>query len=121
MTARDDLSQAIGEYEALLLQFKELDPDISDHRREAIQLRRQFTDILAAILASGEAAFAGTELGGQFRSEFSKMRSAVAYHQASWPIVAVDHDDAAYCASEATTRDACHNFIAWARNALDLK
>lgn len=121
MTARDDLVQAVGEYEALLHQFKALDPNISDHRREAIQMRRELTNTIGAIAASGGAFFAGTDLDGNFRTEFSKMRSAVAHHQASWPIVAINHDDAGYVASETATRAACHNFIVWVRKVLNLK
>jgi hypothetical protein len=121
MTMRDDLLRAVGEYEALLLRSRELDPDISEHLHEAIQLRRLLTDQISAIASLGGAVFSGNDLQGNFRNELSKMRSAVAYHQASWPIVAVDHDDTEYFASETKTREACQNFIVWMRKALDLK
>jgi hypothetical protein len=121
MAARDDLLQAVAEYEALLLRFGELDPDIAHHLHEAIQLRRRLADTIVAIAALGGVVFARTDLEGNFRNELSKMRSAVAYHQASWPIVAVDHDDSEYRESETRTRDACQNFIVWVRMALDPK
>lgn len=117
MTARDNLLQAIQELQDLLSHSSTLNADVPEHRMKAIQLRRQFSKTFGAIAASGNDLFAGSEREGTFRNEFSKMRSAMALHQASWPIVAVNYDDPAYRASEATVRRSSQHFIAWVTTA----
>jgi hypothetical protein len=72
--------------------------------------------VLADIHASG-SAIADPVFNNAFRSQFSKMRSAMALHHASWPVVAIDLDDPAYQASIQTQREACRIFFAWVRSA----
>lgn len=115
MATREELLQAVQEYEAILRRSAELDANIPDHRKEAIKIRRQISEQLAAISSAARDAFPDRPSDTAFKNEFSKMRSAMAFHQASWPIVSVDYDDAAYRDSEARLRNSCQEFIAWVR------
>ncbi|WP_287459374.1 hypothetical protein [Sphingomonas sp.] len=120
MTARDDLIRAVHEYEALLTHSAGLNAEVPDHRKEAIQVRRRISEMLAAIASTGNVFFAGGAQGVTFNGHFSKMRSTMAYHQASWPVVSVNYEDADYRASETKARKSCQEFIAWVNNVLDV-
>ena len=118
MSDRDDLRRTVDELEDLLRQSANLSDDLDDHRRRGIELRREIGQKVAAIGSLVEKAFDAASEQGSFRSEFSKMRSAMAYHQASWPIVSIKPDDAGYIASVAALREANRHFISWVRAAL---
>ena len=118
MSAKIDLSRAIDDYEKALSRSAGLGDRSMDNRRQAIQLRRDMSDRIAAIALHGREAFARSERANEFHKEFSMMRSAMAYHQASWPVVLVDNDDTGYQASVRSVREANQRFIAWVRHAL---
>lgn len=120
MTARDDLIRVVHEYEALLAHSAGLNAEVPDHRKEAIQVRRWISEKLAAIASTGNVFFAGGPQGVIFNGHFSKMRSTMSYHQASWPVVSVNYKDANYRASEAKARKSSQEFIAWVNNVLEV-
>lgn len=117
MPERDELMKAVDSYETILRQSAGLRDGQTDRRREAVQLRRVISQRIAEINAHGDAFFEGSSVYSVFRSEIAKMRSAVAYHQASWPIVSIRPDDLSYQASVAAVREANRSFIAWIRSA----
>lgn len=119
MTARAELSSAVSELEALFRRSAELATEDRDaNRREAVALRRAIAERNGAILALGEQAFEDSERRTAFRSEFSRMRSALALHRASWPIVSIVLTDPAYVTSVQTSREAHRRFVDWVRAAL---
>lgn len=118
MIARENLLRAVQEYEAILARSAQLDANLPDHRKEAIKIRRQISDVLAAISFAAKDVFQDPVSDTHFRNEFSKMRSAIAFHQASWPVVSVDYADPEYTVSESGVRASCSEFIQWVRNAL---
>lgn len=118
MTARDDLLLAIREYETILLRSAGLSSTSGPDRREAVRLRRLISEKIAAIGIAGRSAFQDRPDKNAFHDGFSRMRSAVAYHQASWPIVAVDSASADYQLSIVRVRAANQAFIEWVRRTI---
>ena len=116
---KEPLLQAINKLEATFRQATELaSNDCKDSRKEGIQLRRVVADQLATIFSIANLAFDGSELHEAFRSEFSRMRSTMAHHHASWPIVAIDLKNPDYLLSAAQMRKSNGAFIAWVKKAL---
>lgn len=112
------LLSAVDAYEEILRQSARLRNGETDRRREAVQLRRLISQRIAEISSVGDAVFAATDTHAAFRDEFARMRSAVAYHQASWPIVGVEPMNPHYQESVQAVREANRHFIAWVRSAL---
>jgi len=90
-------------------------------RHDLIQLRRQLALQIAKVGQLAEPIFAATEAGTahEYRSRFSRMRSAAALHQANWPAVRLGEDIEQYRASAVGVRQANKEFVAWVRGALD--
>jgi len=119
VTHRDELLRAIDALEATLHQSAELaDDEKADNRGAGIKLRRLIAEQVAAVGSFGEQAFGEGIQIGTFRQEFSKMRAALASHQATWPIIAINRGDPNYIASVKALRETNRKFIAWARNTL---
>jgi hypothetical protein len=118
VTGRDELRRLVDDFEDALRQSAELTEGLEDHRKHGLELRRQISAKLAMIGSLGEQAFDPGDRQQAFRSEFSKMRSAMAYHQASWPIVSIRPEDPDYLASVRSLREANRTFISWAKAAL---
>jgi hypothetical protein len=90
--------------------------------RELIALRRKLAEQIAVVGQLGDAIFVqrgDDTLLRTYRSGFSRMRSAVALHQANWPAVMLGERPDEYRASAVTARDASREFIEWARRTLD--
>jgi len=119
VTGRDKLLAAIDLLEASFAQAVKLgDDNFIEHRKEVIQLRRVILEQNSAIAALCDEAFGNSEGREAFRAAFSKMRSAMAHHQASWPVVSINFESLDYIASLQAMRDANRNFITWVRSAL---
>jgi len=118
MSQRDDLGRLIDELESLLRQSADLAQGLDGNRKRGIELRREIGATIARIGSVGEGVF--DEAGDQpaFRQEFSKLRSAMAFHQASWPIVAVEPENPDYITSVQSLRETNRNFISWVRATL---
>ena len=119
MTGRQKLLDAVNALEAAFAQGAKLgDNNFSEHRKEVIQLRRLIAAQTSSIGPLCEEAFEQAEEQQAFRSEFSKMRSAMALHQASWPVVSIDFENPDYLSSLRSMQEAHRKFVAWARIAL---
>lgn len=116
MCQAKDLLHLLSEYEATLRQSAEL-PEGGDnvHRKTAVALRRRMADQIASLAAVGETVFANDVRKADFRNRISRVRTAMALHQASYPIVAIDRQDAAYRTSVSAVRAANDGFIRWVR------
>ena len=117
MSKTGELKVELDNLEALLLRSAGLGEGLDKHRKKGVEYRRQIGEKVALIGSLGEHAF-GSETRAEFRREFSKLRSALALHQASWPIVAIDVANAQYQASVQTLRETSRSFISWVRSAL---
>ena len=106
---------AVRDLETTLRRSRQLiDVDFHEHRKEAIQQRREVSARLAQLsAAAGTIEDPGVQHA--FRNEFSKLRSAMALYQASWPVVSIDHDNPEYCASLEAMRSAYGRFFDWIR------
>lgn len=119
MTERARLLQAVNELEATFRQSFGLgDHDFKDNRKEAIQLRRVISDQMATISAIANLAFDGSAMHTTFRSEFAIMRSTMAFHHASWPVVAIDLENPDYLLSAAKLRETNDGFTVWLKSVL---
>lgn len=118
MSSRDELVRAVDDFEKANQRSIALGDDTVDQRRRAVQFRRETWEIVAEIAAHGPNAFAGQEWKAKFRDAFWTMRSTMALHQASWPVVSADKDAATYQASVKKVREENQRFIAWARQAV---
>lgn len=119
MTERARLVQAVNELETTIrASFQLGDVDFKDNRKEAIRLRRVISEKMAELSSIADQILAGTELHDRFRSEFAQMRSTMAFHHASWPIVAIELENPEYLQSAAKLRETNDRFIRWLRGAL---
>lgn len=118
--SKNNLLSAVDKLQATFRKSVSLaDSDFGDKRRDAVLLRRAIATCLPPILSASETAFDDGEARKAFRSEFPRMRSLMALHYASWPVVAVDRDDPTCVASLQSHREGVFNFIAWVRAATD--
>lgn len=118
MTGRETLLDAVNTLEVALAQSAKLGNNLNEHRKEVVQLRRVILAQNSVIGSLCDEAFEKPERREAFRREFSQMRSAMAFHQASWPVVAVDLENPDYIASVNSVRDANRRFITWVRTTL---
>lgn len=116
---QEKLLEAVTQFEATLRQSASLgNQNFKENRSQAVKLRLLMAHHLTAISSLGDQAFDGDTRHGPFRSEFAKMRSHMALHHASWPIVAIDLEDPAYLASVKDLRKSNERFIGWVKQAL---
>lgn len=119
---RAELVAAIDEFETTLHRSASLARDNFEGRKlEAITLRRKIADHRTAISSLIATALADTDLQSTFRSQFSKLCAAIAFHQASWPVISIDLESPEYQASISDVRAAYAAFFHWARQALALR
>ncbi len=115
MSTRNDLLKAVTALEDTFRRSADLGGDeFRSNRREVVHLRREIGSRMSE-LAAVIAALDEADLRERCRAEISRMRAAVALHHASWPVVAIDLEEAGYKASIHTMRCAYRQFIEWAR------
>lgn len=112
MDSKQDLLREVQALENTLQHSASLGDDA---RPEKVNLRRKLAEHRAKISAIGESVFADKPQQDAFRAEFSKMRTAMALHHASWPIVAIDRTNPRYEASVQSEREANRRFVDWVR------
>jgi hypothetical protein len=89
-------------------------------RKVAVTLRRRIAEQIATVSEAGELVFNALERRSEFRTRISRMKTAMALHQASYPIVSIDRRDPDYRASVAVAalRAANGSFFDWVRTEL---
>jgi hypothetical protein len=89
-------------------------------KHDLIRLRRELAAQIAKVGEAAEPIFGTAEhvLSQDYRTRFSRMRSAAAIHQADWPAVRLGEDVERYKASALGVREANKAFVAWVRAAL---
>ena len=93
----------------------------ADRKRDLVAMRRILSErigMLPDAATQPGAPFADPPLSDEFQARFSKMRSAVALHQATWSVVLIDDAPDSYRASAAHATATTRDFILWARAAL---
>jgi len=117
--SREALIASVNAFELTLTgSLGRKDSDFDEHRKAAIEQRRQIATHRAEISALSEQSIDSPELRSAFRSRFSALCSALALHQASWPVVSIDLENPDYQASRESTRAKYREFFAWAKSAL---
>ena len=85
--------------------------DLIDHRRK---LAEQMIE-MGRVADSFFARLDRPALLQVYRDKFSRMRSAAAMHQASWPAVRLNEADDEYQRSVSAVREANRDFVDWLR------
>lgn len=95
MIVADEIEKYCTDYHDLGLRLADI---LSFHedgwKKRSIAQRRETQELFSNWRSALEAA--DKDKSGQARDAFSKMRSAIALHQAEWPVVAIDLDDPEY-------------------------
>lgn len=119
MEIKDQLLHALAEFEAAIQESYSLaDSDFDAKRRRGVELRRLISEKREEVGRLGERWVAGTSNVGAFREEFAKMRSAMAEHHATWPLVRIDLSDPQFRESSQASREATYRFMEWIRRTL---
>lgn len=119
MGERDELLRAVDRLESLLRQVGDLIGNrATDNRKAILEARRLIAEQISIVAKLGTDVAAKQERAHEFRGEFSKLRSAIALHQASWPVVSINVNDPLYQKSVAQSREAYGSFLAWLKRSL---
>ncbi|WP_218042364.1 hypothetical protein [Sphingobium fuliginis] len=119
MDDRKPLISSINAFEAMLTKSSvRNDRDFASHKKMAIEQRREISKYRAEIPRLAEQCLESAELRNAFRARFSALCTALALHQALWPVVAIDSNDQGYQASRDAARAKYREFFAWAKAAL---
>src|SRR5262245_1694899 len=115
-------ADALTELERILTTMAEMskrtDPD---WKREFIEMRRQLQLQLTTVVNAAdrcEKIKRNPQAAAQLREGWTKMRSALALHQANWPAVKIDKTDAGYIESVSKTRTVNWAFVELARQII---
>ncbi len=116
------ISEALTKLEAVQSALAKIATRTDDGRRhELIQLRRNLTAQIGEVGKLAEPFFANladTGILQAYRDKFSRMRSATAMHQASWPAARLELSDDSYKQSANAADNANRNFIDWTQKTL---
>ena len=114
--ALDALEQTLHDIERVAVRTD------TDRRRDLIEQRRalsaRMTEVQQRGVGPGSPFAADEALQIEFQRYFSKVRNAVALHQATWSVVLIDDAPAGYLESSRAASAALREFIAWSREAL---
>lgn len=110
---------AVAVLEAALKESADLGGDrFLQNRKRVIDLRRQIMACISNVSVAGQQAFADTAHSASFRAGYARMRTAMALHHASWPVIAIDMDNPNYQASIQAMRLEYRAFIRWSQTAV---
>ena len=121
MPAAADILRELEKLEKLQIELAAIASRSDERRRhDLIDLRRKQAEqhVVLDRVVGPFFADADTAIAREYREAYSRMRSAAAIHQASWPAVSIDEANGAYAQSASGVRDANRHFVAWVRKAL---
>ena len=115
MSATVELLKAIDSFEKEL----RVSANLPQHnRKEMVQVRRRIANHVMRIASLIPERCNDSQRYCALRKGISKVRHAMAYHQASWPIVSIDFSDPDYLSSVRAMREVNRSFVDEARTAL---
>lgn len=122
MDSLQAFSDALAELERILTAMAETSKRTDDAwKKEFIEMRRQLQLQLTALTAAAAKCTHirnNPEAAAKLREGWTRMRSALALHQASWPAVRIDRADPAYLESVKKTRATNWEFVELARQII---
>lgn len=125
MTSLGELLRAIDTLERIQNDLASIASRTDEQRkRDLIALRRDISAQIALVSQLAEpviSATGDTQLLQAYRTNFSRMRSIAALHQANWPAVTLGERVAEFRASSATVAEANREFIAWIRKSVSTR
>lgn len=115
--ARDTLRDTVAAWDLTRFEMARLATERGDDWRLAtVRLRRKLQDQIALIttaMAGLDASLTSGEEFEAFRRALSTVRTQLAMHQAQWPVVSIEPENADYKASAAALRG-CNDALAQA-------
>ena len=115
-------SDALAELERILTSMAEMSKRTDDAwKKEFIDMRRQLQLQLTSVASAADQCAqirSNPEAAAKLREGWTKMRSALALHQANWPAVKIDRADPAYVDSVTKTRATNWGFVELARQVI---
>ena len=118
VTAIEEIVREISNLEACMTQLVNMDDALDGHRKEVINIRRQFTNSFSKIAVIAVDVFTTPASLDLFRRKHSEARSAIAEPQSKWPIVTLDMADPKCIASVRSSREATRAFLRWVKNTV---
>lgn len=122
MDSLQTFSDALADLERILTAMadtsRRTDPN---WKREFIEMRRQLQLKLTAVATAAdrcEKIKIDTKAAAELREGWTRMRSALALHQANWPAVRIDRADPGYVDSVRKTRATNGAFVELARKII---
>lgn len=115
-------SDALAELERILTAMAETSKRTDETwKKEFIDMRRQLQLQLTAVASAADECAqikSNPEAAARLREGWTKMRSALALHQANWPAVRIDREDRGYLDSVSKTRATNWAFVELARQII---
>ena len=119
MTDSSAITSALDQLETLQAALAAISSRTDERRRfDLIDHRRRLAEQFVEMGRAADAFFARLDrpdLFQAYRDKFSRMRSAAAMHQASWPAVRLNEADDDYQRSVGVVRAANRDFVGWLR------
>ena len=89
-----------------------------ERKRDLVIARRHLSEDLGALesyVRENHGMIADAAIEQDFRKRLSRLRSAIAYHQASWPAVRIDEDPGGYRLTSIEFSDVFREFLEWGK------
>jgi hypothetical protein len=118
VTARGEMAKEIGILEIYMAELIKMEIDIEGRRRETIHIRLEFMACFAHLASIAEKLYTSADQLKIFRRKHSEARSAIATHQANWPVVAIDMKNPKCASSAKHSRDATREVIKRVRHTI---
>ena len=122
MDSLQAFSDALADLERILKAMAETSKRTDEAwKKEFIEMRRQLQLQLAVVASAADQCAqikSNPESAAKLREGWTKMRSALALHQANWPAVRIDRADPAYLESVNKTRATNWTFVELARQII---
>lgn len=92
-----------------------------ERKKDLVAARRMLANQLSHLenlIASDSNKSIDTDTAREFRKRLSYLRTAIAYHQASWPAIMIDDDPASYRLTAREPAMAFRKFLEWGQHSL---
>ncbi len=122
MTTQAQLIAEMDAIEAVARRLAAVAERTDPHRKRDLAVaRREMAMRIMTIMTMGEdypPIRQNAPLYAELRQRLSRLRAAIADHQARWSAVSIDSDDAAFVASSDRVQRAGRDFMIWVRQTV---
>tara|TARA_R110000787_G_scaffold195982_1_gene307298 strand:+ start:1153 stop:1527 length:375 start_codon:yes stop_codon:yes gene_type:complete len=92
-----------------------------ERKRDLVIARRLLSQELGALesyVRENRGVIENATIEQDFRKRLSRLRSTIAYHQASWPAVRIDEDPGGYRITSIEFSDVFREFLEWGKRSI---